>query len=66
MVRYRSVKDVIKANQKMARTDRHPHKLRRSVRSIQSLIDGVKESGSIGLTFQAAASVHETTDRNTS
>ncbi|MGD0175584.1 MAG: Fic family protein [Candidatus Bathyarchaeia archaeon] len=54
MVWYPSVEDVIKANKRAVRVDRHPHKLRRSVEAIQSLIDSIKDSEPKGFTYQSA------------
>jgi prophage maintenance system killer protein len=54
MVWYPTIEDVIKANKRAVRKDRHPHKIIRSVRAIQSLIGNIMESESGGLTLQAA------------
>jgi death-on-curing family protein len=54
MVWYPSVEDVIKANKKVVRKSKHAHKMLRSANAIQSLIDSVKESAWMGMTYQAA------------
>jgi len=59
MVWYPTVEDIIKANKRAVRDDRLPHKLRRSPDAIQSLISTIKESASMGLTYQAARFMKE-------
>jgi death-on-curing family protein len=54
MVWYPSVGDIIKANQKAVRKDKHLHKLLRSADSIQAMIDSIRESVQMELTYQAA------------
>jgi prophage maintenance system killer protein len=59
MVLYPTVDDIIKANKRAVRKDKHSHKLLRSVAAIQSLIDSIKNSASMGLTYQAARFMKE-------
>jgi len=61
MVWYPSVEDVIKANKTVVRNEKHPHRLRRSVEAIQSLINSIKKSESMGLTYQAGRFMKELT-----
>ncbi len=59
MVWYPTAEDVVKANMRAVRDDKHPHKLLRSVRAIQSLIVSIRGSESMGLTYQAARFMKE-------
>ena len=59
MVWYPTVDIIVNANKVAVRKDKHPHKLIRSVESIQSLIDSIKESESMDLTYQAARFMKE-------
>ena len=59
MVWYPSVGDVIKANKRALLKDEHPHKVLRSDEAIQSLIDSIKESELMGITYQAARFMKE-------
>ena len=59
MVWYPTIEDVIKANKRAVRKDRHLHKVIRSTKAIQSLIDSIKESELMGLTYQAARLMRE-------
>ena len=56
---YPTVDDIIKANKRSVRDGKHSHKLLRSVEAIESLIDSIKESTSMGLTYQAARVMKE-------
>lgn len=59
MVWYPTAEDVVKANKRVVRNDKHPHKLLRSVPAIQSLIVSIMDSESMGLTYQAARFMKE-------
>lgn len=59
MVWYPSVEVIIKANKTAVRSDKHRHKLLRSTRAIQSPVSSIKESESMGLTYQAARFMKE-------
>jgi len=59
MVWYPTAEDVVKANKRVVRNDKHPHKLLRSVPAIQSLIVSIMESESMGLTYQVARFMKE-------
>lgn len=56
---YPTADDIVKANKRVMRKDKHPHKLLQSIQAIQSLIDGIEESASMGLTYQAARFMKE-------
>lgn len=59
MVWYPSVADIVSANKKAVSKDKHRHKLLRSTEAIQGLVDRIKLSEQMGLTFQAARFMKE-------
>jgi prophage maintenance system killer protein len=59
MVWYPTVDDVISANKIIVRKEKHAHRLRRSTKAIQSLIDDIKTRESLGLTYLAARFLKE-------
>ena len=54
MLWYPSPDEIVKANKIAVRKDKHRDKLLRTVDGIQATIDSVKDSESMGLTYQAA------------
>lgn len=59
MVWYPTFDNVIYANKRAVRNDKHLHKLRRSTKAIQSLIDDIKTCESLGLPYRAARFLKE-------
>jgi len=61
MVWYPTPEDVISSNKIVMRSDKHRHRLLRSIGAIQAKIDAIQESEHMGLTYQAARFMQDLT-----